>query len=260
MLKKYYLVVLALALSFSACMNELSEIDMEAPAVPRGVASTTGDEMVTISWYPNHEGDFDIYHVYRSAQENTGYYFIGATDQPFFVDRDVVNGETYFYAVAALDYSGNESELSYDLVHDTPRPEGYGVRIYNFRQFPDIAGYDFSDFAVLHYRAGSTDIYFEYHPDADGFFINAFSDDTDIQDYGYTESMDEISYAPEQGWSDLGYVEAIVGHTYIVWTHDNHFAKIRITQLNQDLVEFDWAYQTDPGNHELKVSQRDHLP
>jgi hypothetical protein len=48
-------------------------------------------------------------------------------------------------------------------------------------------------------------------------------------------------------------VEAIVGHCYIVWTHDNHFAKFRITSLDAQRVQFDWAYQVDPGNRELRA-------
>lgn len=255
MLKKIILFIIAITLVGNyGCVDEFVEVDSEAPAVPRGVSSITGDQKVTITWYPNHEGDLSGYNIYRSANENTGYYLIATRNQPMHIDFDVVNGQTYFYAVTAFDHNGNESELSYDLVYDTPRPEGYNVRLFSFRQFPDIAGYDFSEFTVQHYSANTTDIYFEYHPESNGFYINAFSEDTDIQDYGFTESMDDVSYAPEFGWSQLGYVEAIAGHTYIIWTHDNHFAKIRIIDLNQDLVEIDWAYQVDPGNRELKAN------
>ncbi|MEO0156993.1 MAG: hypothetical protein ABIL07_07755, partial [candidate division WOR-3 bacterium] len=68
---------------------------------------------------------------------------------------------------------------------------------------------------------------------------------------GYTASFDEIGYAPDDGWSPTGIVEAIVGHTYVIWTWDNHFAKIRVASLKPGYVIFDWAYQVDPGNPEL---------
>ena len=65
---------LLLLASLLGCNSDFIEIDSEAPAVPRGVFSITGDQKVTISWYPNHESDFSGYNVYRSASENTGYY------------------------------------------------------------------------------------------------------------------------------------------------------------------------------------------
>ena len=47
-----------------------------------------------------------------------------STDASRYVDDDVRNGSTYFYAVSAYDYDGNESELSPEQVYDTPRPSG----------------------------------------------------------------------------------------------------------------------------------------
>ena len=32
-------------------------------------------------------------------------------------------------AVAAYDFNGNESELSYDVIYSTPRPEGFNQPI-----------------------------------------------------------------------------------------------------------------------------------
>ncbi len=234
--------------------NIYDTADFEPPAVPRGVISITGDEQVTLSWYPNNETDLAGYNIYRSADAETGYYLLAGTVSSVYVDRDVINGRTYYYAVTAYDFAGNESELSYELVFDTPRPEGYGVRVFDMNRNPEVAGYDFSDYLVVDYRDALADIYFEYDPQSGGFYINRTADDTEIQDYGYTESLDDISYAPEQGWSQLGYVEAIVGHTYIVWTHDNHFAKIRVTRITPNMLEFDWAYQIDEGNPELLLS------
>ncbi|NNF05795.1 MAG: hypothetical protein HKN21_03455, partial [Candidatus Eisenbacteria bacterium] len=42
-----------------------------------------------------------------------------------------------------------------------------------------------------------------------------------------------------------------------VWTRDNHFAKVRITDMSSNRIEFDWAYQVDNGNPELKPRTRD---
>ncbi len=256
-------IALSVALASFGCeINEtvVDPIDTEPPAVPRGVVSTTGDQEVFLSWFENGERDLNGYNVYRSDNATTNFSIIATLGSNVYTDRDVINGETYYYAVTAFDFDGNESDLSPDLVHDTPRPEGYGERIFDFNRFPEVAGYDFSTFNSQHFQHADTDIYFEYHPQSGGHFINTFSDDTDIQDYGYTESMDDVSYAPDAGWSELGYVEAIPGHTYIFWTHDNHYAKIRVVAVDQDFIEFDWAYQVDEGNPELlavpKVTER----
>lgn len=58
---------------------------------------------------------------------------IGSTSGTYFADVEAVNGNKYYYAVAAYDYNGNESELSYDVIYSTPRPEGYNhlvLRLY----------------------------------------------------------------------------------------------------------------------------------
>ncbi len=76
---------------------------------------------------------------------------------------------------------------------------------------------------------------------------------------GYTDSFDDITYAPETGWSIYDFVEAIDGHTYVIKTWDNNFAKVRVTLLDtypDNLMMFDWGYQIDPGNRELKVDPR----
>jgi hypothetical protein len=233
--------------------EDVYQADLEAPAVPRGVYSITGDEEVILSWYPNAENDLAGYRVYRGAAERGDYFLIATTGAVQFVDRNVTNGRTYYYAVSAYDRSGNESDLSYDLVFDTPRPEGYGVRLFDFNVTPAVAGYDFATFRPQHYQSPGTDVYFEYHAPSGGLFLNVANAQTDIQDFGYTDSLDDIGYAPVDGWSPLGYVECIAGHTYVVWTDDDHYAKLRVVTVNPGFVEFDWAYQTAIGNRELKA-------
>jgi hypothetical protein len=211
-MKKIWFSLISLTM-LTGCLEQTVESDTEAPAVPRGVGSTTGDHEVLISWYPNAEYDLSGYHVYRGLAERGDYFRIGTTRSNSFVDQEVINGRTYYYAVAAYDGYGNESELSYDLVHDTPRPAGYGVRLFDFKSIPHASGYSFGDYRVQDYRATTSDIFFEYHAQSRGLFIDVANQDTDIQDFGYTDSLDEVNYAPEHGWSPLGYVECIAGHS-----------------------------------------------
>ncbi|MFQ6091765.1 MAG: hypothetical protein ACE5OR_03630 [bacterium] len=231
--------------------------DYTPPAVPRGVTSVTGDREIYLYWYPNAEPDLAGYNVYVGSRAEGYYTLIASTPSANYIDRDVVNGRTYYYAVSAYDHDGNESELSMDLVFDTPRPEGWGVRLWDFRAFPNDAGYDFATQLVLPYTDSGADIFFEI--DNGIPFMWRGNVNTDIQDFGYTNSVDDVDYAPEFGWIQMDWLELIAGHTYIVWTDDNHFAKFRVTEIGSNFITFDWAYQVDPGNPELKlVRKRNH--
>jgi len=225
--------------------------DYSPPAVPRGVTSVTGDREVYLFWYPNAEYDLAGYNVYVGDEPDGYYMLVGSTPSANFVDHDVINGRTYYYAVSAYDEDGNESELSYDMVFDTPRPEGWGAKLWNLHTFPNDAGYDFAAHRVVPYSDMQSDIWLEFD---DGIpFIWRANRATDIQDYGYMSSIDEINYAPESGWIQMDWLELVSGHGYIVWTDDNHFAKFHVTYVGENSITFDWAYQVDPGNPELKL-------
>lgn len=246
--------VLISAAVFFGCEHRHHYYDNVAPAVPTGVVSVTGDEEVTIYWNPNKENDLDGYFIYRSYKPQGPYEAIGSSVSAFFVDRGVYNAETYYYAVTAYDYSGNESVLSEEMVFDTPRPEGRGVRLWDANEYELDAGYDFSNEEVEPWDDNTTDI---YCVGSDGILYMVAADEaTDIQDFGYIDEMDNINYSPEDGWSNTGVVELIQGHGYIVWTRDNHFAKFRVTYMNDEYVKFDWAYQQDAGNRELTHPQK----
>jgi hypothetical protein len=69
---------------------------------------------------------------------------------------------------------------------------------------------------------------------------------------GPTVDIYDIEIAPVSGWSTVKFVEAILGHTYVIWTWDNHFAKVRISSMTDERVVFDWAYQLVEGEPLLK--------
>jgi hypothetical protein len=46
-------------------------------------------------------------------------------------------------------------------------------------------------------------------------------------------------------------VEVVPGHVYVVWTWNDHYAKVRVRQVQGGYIVFDWAYQIDGGNQEL---------
>ncbi len=233
--------------------------DVTPPAAPRGLYSVTGDGAVTLRWLANTEGDVAGYRIYMSACASGGdcpYDRQGATTGTAFVVGGLGNGVTRYFAVAAVDGAGNESALTYETIIDTPRPAGVNAALGNFVNSPTGAGWDFSSALARSSNDNLTDMYFGYN----GGVYQMFAKDvagslTDIQDAGYATSLDAVDWAPSTGWSPSGTVELIVGHCYVVWTRDNHYAKFRVTSLGSSQVVFDWAYQTDAGNPELAAKR-----
>ncbi|MCX5800242.1 MAG: fibronectin type III domain-containing protein [Candidatus Eisenbacteria bacterium] len=254
------LMVAALAVLFAAgCMDEDNDVyvDRTPPRAPQGVFTVTGDGQVDIYWLANRESDLGGYRIYWN-DEAAGYYeYVTTTSGTHFTDTDVTNGNTYYYAVSAFDRDGNESDLSYETVSDTPRPEGFDLALYDFSG-PNAAlsGYVFSDETRQLYSLAATpatDIYYGYVGEECVMFT--WNPDpewplTDIQDGGY-RPLAELDDAPPGGWAESGWVVLTEGHSYFVWTRDNHYAKFYVKSVRPEYVIMDWAYQVDAGNPEL---------
>lgn len=257
-LKKLSIITTLAILLFavSACDNDDDwHYYNPPPDPPRNVNSITGDDRVDIFWDHNTESDLAGYRVYISDSYDGRYEEIGTTGEDYYIDYGARNGETYFYAVTAYDEAGNESELSPDEVFDTPRPEGFNEAVFDFFKFPESAGYDFSRYEIVEYNSLEADFFFENYEGT--LWINVWAD-TDIQDMGETYDIYDVTWAPEDGWvplqpdENVKYVQAREGHTYVIWTNTNNFAKIRIDQLTPERMVFDWAYQLVDGNPELQ--------
>jgi len=243
---------LSLALLGAALGCETEKIVTVIPDLPPqrvdGVYSVTGDRKVTIRWRENQESDIALYRVYRNDAPSGTFTLIGGTPTTEFVDFDVVNAATYFYAVAAVDLIGQESpELSYENVFDTPRPEGFGVGLTNAFVSDPGSGWDFSTRSIGSSLDPATDVYYGAQA---GHYIVYASAGTLIQDAGYVALVD-VDFAPPGGWSADGQVEAIPGHSYIVLTLNGHYAKFEVVSRTSTSMVMNWAYQLDPNNPEL---------
>jgi hypothetical protein len=257
-------------LTLAAGCNDEESPDATPPPIPTGVYSVTGDHYVDIYWSPIlGVDDLAGYGVYRSSTEQGPYHKLAeipADAETQYRDDDAQNGVTYFYAVDAFDHDGNESDLSLETVFDTPRPAGTNLRLHAREASLALSGLDFSAQPNPNNMRVAWDdpqadiyVYLEDLPgEGDALRVVGTQIEgawTDLQDVGWTASLDEVNYAPELGWdarSPLG-LELVEGHSYIVWTWDNYFAKFRVTSLNtaDGYAMLDWAYQADPGNPEL---------
>lgn len=249
-MKRLWVAALAATVALAGCDDDhVSPRDLSPPAAPRGFRSTTGDQEVFLSWLQNTETDISGYRIYEGPCFDCLYERVGATTQTDFRLSGLDNGETRFLAVTAVDDAGNESDLSYDEVFDTPRPEGFNRNLNNFLVTDAGSGWDFSAFTARDYDDPSTDMYFGDNGSIAQMFVPDLA--TEIQDAGFASSLDAVDWAPSSGWSPTGSVELIVGHCYVVLTRTNNYAKFRVTNLTANEVRFDWAYQTDSGNPEL---------
>jgi hypothetical protein len=256
--KLFPILIMVGLLTFVGCDDDDSCIFDPVPAAPQGVYSITGDEEVYLYWYGPYEGDIVEYIIWRSDEAVHGYEEIGrraAEANPNldliiyeYIDTDLDNAHTYYYAVSSVDRSGQVSELSAENVFDTPRKEGE-VALYDAAIDKTKSGFKFATSSRI--DTAYADVYVDRVEDI--FYINVGNEDTDIQDMGYTDDFDEIGWAPQDGWSELGWFEIIPGHTYVIWTDDYRYAKMRVITFDNDdgFVSFQWAYQSAPDNPEL---------
>ncbi len=273
--KAMVLTILPLAATFwlGGCSEEdcLECVDRVPPAVPTGVHSVTGDGRVTVLWNDIYQADLAGYAVYRDDDDDGEFEHLAdldwdenldpATGLHHYVDAPVVNGRTYEYAVASFDASGNESLLSFEVVLDTPRPEGFDVDLFDRLVLPAVSGFDFSRALRVSDADATADVYVEWSGDVP--FVYAARGDVELQDYGnvMTDSgfidLDLLSYAPLEGWTVARRVEAIRGHAYVVrvGTSTYHYAKFAVMDLDgiAGSITVDWAYQVDADNRELKA-------
>jgi hypothetical protein len=256
-------VIALLLISCGERKEKIVEVPVETscpPAAPTGVFATNLEGYVEICWLPNHESDIAGYDVYRSSSLYGDYTFIGTVDRATpnpalycFDDTETSNGVQHFYAVLAYDTGNLESDLSYEDVSGTPRPEGE-ITLDDYHTTPLRSGIDLSSLSnsPQSYTLPTTDVY--YGTSGTTYLLISNRTDVDIQDYGYVGFFDGINYAPIDGWSPTRTAEAIEGHMYILRLHELdgfHYAKMYVKEAQIGFVTADWAYQTAAGNRDL---------
>ncbi len=264
-------ILLALTTMFMVgCESDTSEILIvdEIPEPPQNVFTVTGDGEIYIYFTEPYMDDISYYDIYRSFSsnfENVTPTYVGSVAAipnknlaleivNTFTDFNTVNGQTYYYRIKAIDEADQESDFSAGEIFDTPRPQGT-VTLFDTLTFPSLSALLFGEPSVpVSHTNTAADFFIDEFNGS--LYINAADIDTDIQDMGFTYDFENIGYAPDTsvGWSTLGFFELIDGHTYVFWTRDDHYAKVRVLSLTPTSVNFEWAFQTDVGNPELVKS------
>nr|NIM57833.1 hypothetical protein [Candidatus Aminicenantes bacterium] len=122
LLGEAYLYFLRAAVSESPPLSESDDSeaievlakDTFAPSVPSGLVSIATEDFISISWDANPEGDLAGYRVWRKMEEEGEYISLNPLpiQENAFNDTNVEKNRRYYYAVTALDKSGNESPKS----------------------------------------------------------------------------------------------------------------------------------------------------
>jgi hypothetical protein len=101
-----------------------------APAIqaPTGLISLAGDQSIVLHWNMNTDADLAGYNVYRSITSSSGPFFqltsAGLLTAPGWCDMSsaVINGQTNYYYVTAVDTNSLESCPSTNIVAGLPHP------------------------------------------------------------------------------------------------------------------------------------------
>ena len=133
-----------------------------APRFPEGLVLTPADETLRLGWAKNKEPDMAYYIILRSTWSSTeGFVQIAQVDAETvsYVDTGLINGNTYYYKMRAVDkkgYVSNDSAVVSDYpraVDTTPPQPPTGLKAYaqtetslkitwSANTEPDIAGYN----------------------------------------------------------------------------------------------------------------------
>jgi hypothetical protein len=244
------------------------------------IESTSLNGAVHLAWsdnpFQNEPEGFKHYRVYTTGFSiddglcGASWTLEGTTVSPEFLASALTNGVPRCFAVSAVSVEGWEGLWTDPPTADTPRPDarnvlvtrlGYNVALSGFRFFLDANGNGVADATELGIvtRGDVSDIDFRIVGDgAGGMIIEPVRPGTEVALYSTDPSDDltAIDVAPVTGYSDLP-ITAEPGFGYVFQMSNGdgfaRFGAMWVTHVGQDYIIFDWSYQTDPGNPELRI-------
>ncbi len=247
-----------------------------ALGAPGSLSPTSLDGAIALVWGDqpalNEPAGFSHYRVYSAAYDLDndicqGQWLLeGTTVAPEFIAGALANGQPRCFGVSAISVEGWESLWS-PVVHDTPRPEARNVALMASDIDVTRSGFRFwldgnGDFFVQDQELGlvgdgsvpTMDLRLDRV--AGQLMLAPVRAGTGIEFYGAgpVADLNSIDFAPNQSYS-ASPIAAQTGFGYVVEMDGGdgfaRFGSLRVTHVGQDLIIFDWGFQTDPGNPEL---------
>lgn len=256
--------------------NSITVDERNRLPAPAALVSVSLDRAIQLSWSPNgREADptmFDYYRVYSTvydldANECEGDLWVleGTTVSEDFLATGLTNGAPRCFAASTVSRDGHESLWTTPRA-DTPRYDSRNFLVFATQASLASSGFRFffpSTGAMGEILAGNrTDIDFKLERRSDGsVWITPVRTGTKLALYSTSpvEDLTSIDIAPTRDRFSTGAIEAVAGYAYAVETTLSdglHYGALRVTHTTSDYMIFDWAYQSDPGNPELRVGTR----
>jgi flagellar hook assembly protein FlgD len=111
--REYYFAVSAINREgFESIIIEKSLVPDSQPQTPEGFSITPYEDHVILTWNDNTEGDLAGYEIYRGTKSSVLTLYETLYTENNFTDYNLKEKEFYYYAVAAIDSSGNSSTLT----------------------------------------------------------------------------------------------------------------------------------------------------
>ncbi|TCC89600.1 T9SS type B sorting domain-containing protein [Pedobacter hiemivivus] len=90
--------------------------DSQAPAIPVGLAATSGDTQVVLNWTANTDTDLAKYRILSGTSPNPTTTLTEITaGTTTYTNTGLINGTTYYYQILAIDQAGNIGTVSADV-------------------------------------------------------------------------------------------------------------------------------------------------
>lgn len=242
---------------------------------PSALTSISLDSAIQLSWSPNSRTSapnlFAYYRVYSSPFDldagrcdDVHWVLEGSTVSEDFLATGLDDGVPRCFDVSTVSSDGHESAWATPR-HDTPRHDARNAIVDALQSAAATSGFKFVDatsatsarFGVV--LSGSrADLDFRVERRSDGsLWLTPVRSDVRVALYATSPVADltSIDVAPARSAFSTGAIEAVPGYAYVFETQladGLHYAAVRVTHVNANYVIFDWAYQSDPGNPELR--------
>jgi hypothetical protein len=238
---------------------------------PAALTPISLDRAIQLSWPANarlaQPALFAYYRVYSTGYDRAtgycaeqGWVLEGTTVSEDFLATGLANGVSRCFAVSTISQDGHESLWS-PLTYDTPRFDARNVLIDASEVAIATSGFRFFDPATgvlgLVTRGDRSDLDFRVSRRSDGsLWLVPVRSDVTVALYGATPVADltSIDVAPTAGFAASA-IEAVPGYAYVFrfrLADGVHYGAVRVTHTGPDYLILDWAYQSDPGNPELR--------
>jgi rhamnogalacturonan endolyase len=152
--------------SFFVGKSMLIPDSLKPPSIPLNIHGVAWDDTILVQWDANVDSDLAGYVLYRGKSRDNFTDSMDVGNTTSYLDTNVVNDTTYYYAVAAYDFDGNKSGYS-EIIEVTPsiRPATPTGVSYRFDSNSIMLIWDTQDFenisTVNIYRSETEDMVFE---------------------------------------------------------------------------------------------------